>query len=112
MIILSKDVIWVVNMDDCLFFSPSNDAVEATLDRMRVAGLDFNIEEDVAGFLGVLITAKNDGTSKIELTHQTGLIVCIIMAMGLDDANISQTPAKYGALPKDLDGTDCQEDWN
>jgi hypothetical protein len=78
---------------------------------MREADLDFNIEEDVAGFLGVLITAKNDGTGAIELT-QTGLIDRIITAMGLDSANVSQTPAEYGALPKDLDGTDCQEDWN
>jgi hypothetical protein len=32
--------------------------------------------------------------------------------MRLNDANISQSPAEYGALPKDLEGTDCQEDWN
>jgi hypothetical protein len=102
----TKDVICVVYVDDCLFFSPSDDAIELTFNRMRKAGLDFNIKEDVAGFLGVLITAKNDGTGAIELT-QTGLIDRIITAMGLDDANIAQTPAEYGALPKDKTGTEC-----
>jgi hypothetical protein len=107
----TKDVICVVYVDDCLFFSPSSDAIEETFDKMREAGLDFNIEEDVAGFLGVLITAKNDGTGAIELT-QTGLIDRIITALRLDDANMSQTPAEYGALPKDIHGLECQEDWN
>jgi hypothetical protein len=40
------------------------------------------------------------------------LIDRIITAMGLDEANVVQTPAEYGALPKDLNGTDCQEEWN
>jgi hypothetical protein len=77
---------------------------------MGQAGLDFNSEEDITGFLGVLITAKLDGTGAIELT-QLGLIDRIITAMGLDKANIAQT-AEYGALPKDTAGMDCQEDWN
>ena len=46
----TKDVLCVVYVDDCLFFSPSDEAIESTFDRMRESGLDFNIEEDVAGF--------------------------------------------------------------
>jgi hypothetical protein len=107
----TKDVICVVYVDDCLFFSPSDDAIERAFDRMPEAGLDFNIEEDVKGFLGVLITAKNDGTGAIKLT-QTGLIDRIITAKGLDDANVAQTSAEYGALPKDATGTEFQEDWS
>jgi hypothetical protein len=107
----TKDVICVIYVNDGLFFSPSDDAIERTFNRMQESGLDFNIEEDIAGFLGVLITAKNYGTGAIKLT-QTGLSDRIIIAMGLDEANIAQTPAEYGALPKDNTGTDCQEDWS
>jgi hypothetical protein len=41
----------------------------------------------------------------MELT-QMGLINRIIMVMGLDNANLTKTPAEYGALGKYLDGID------
>jgi hypothetical protein len=44
----TKVVICVVYVDDCLFFSPSDDAIEGTFDCMRESGLDFNIKEDVS----------------------------------------------------------------
>eukprot|EP00957_Ditylum_brightwellii_P024615 1859558-Ditylum_brightwellii.AAC.1 len=35
---------------------------------------------------------------------QTGLIGCIIEALGFKDTNACRTPAKVAALRKDLDG--------
>jgi hypothetical protein len=83
--------------------------IDATLERLKGADLDFNVESDVAGFLGVLLTELDDG--KIELT-QTGLTDRIITSMGLDDANAKETPAEYGALPADREGDPCNEGFN
>jgi hypothetical protein len=105
----TKDVICVVYVDDCLFFSPSDEAIENVFTKMRTAGLDFNMEDDVAGFLGVLMTHNDDGS--IELT-QPGLIDRIITALGLDKANPIDTPASYGGLGKDKLGMPAQEEWN
>lgn len=102
-------VICVVYVDDCLFFSPTEQGIDDIFVKMRRSELDFNKESDVAGFLGVLLTTREDGS--IELT-QTGLIDRIISAMGLDAANIVMTPAEYGGLPKDLQGAEAQATWN
>jgi hypothetical protein len=98
----------VVYVDNCLFFGPSDEHIEAIFEKMRSpeVGLDSNIEDNVAWFLGVLMTPKDDDT--MELT-QTGLLDQIIMGMGLDDANHTKRPTEYGALGMDLDGMDSQE---
>jgi hypothetical protein len=59
------------------------------------------VESAVAGFLGVLITKKPDGT--IHLT-QTGVIQRILAALNMDDLNTKETPAEHGCLPIDKDG--------
>ena len=40
-------------MDDCLFFSEKNKVIEEAVQQSRDAELDINVEEDVAGFLGI-----------------------------------------------------------
>jgi hypothetical protein len=67
-----------------------------------------NREDDVAGFLGVLMTPKDDGM--MELT-QTGLINWIITAMELNDANLAKIPAEYCTLGNEESGMDSQEKW-
>jgi hypothetical protein len=96
-------------VDDCLFFAPHQEDIDATLERLRGADLDFNVESNVCGFLGVLLTELDDG--KIELT-QTGLTDRIITSMGLEDANPKESPAEYGALPTDREGDPCNEGFN
>ena len=39
--------------DDCLFFSEKNKVIEEAVQQSRDAELDINVEEDVAGFLGI-----------------------------------------------------------
>jgi hypothetical protein len=64
--------------------------------------MELEVESDVAGFLGVLITKKPDG--KIHLT-QTGLIQRILAGLKMADFNTKETPAEHGCLPigKDRD---------
>jgi hypothetical protein len=71
--------------------------------------MELSVEDDVAGFLGVEIDRKQDGS--IELL-QTGLIDRIIVAMGLESANHKRTPAIIGALGKDADGEQCNESFS
>ncbi len=99
----------MVYIDDCLFFAPDEADLTDILAKIKGTGLDFNIEDDVAGFLGVLITPQDDGS--VTLT-QTGLIARIITALGLDGASKNKTPAEYGALGEDLDDMDCQEEFS
>ena len=64
---LGKDIICIVWVDDCLFFSPKEDFIDQLLNNLKEkCQLDLNVEDDVAGFLGVNLDRKEDGT--IELT--------------------------------------------
>jgi hypothetical protein len=58
-------------------------------------------ESDVAGFLGVSIERRSDGTIKL---LQAGLIKRIIEALKIVHLLIKQTPAKLGVLCTDKDG--------
>jgi hypothetical protein len=108
---MKPNCICLTYVDDCLFFAPRQEDIDTTLASLKGADLDFNVESDVAGFLGVLLTDLDDG--KIELT-QTGLIDRIVSSMDLDDTNPKQTPpAEYGALPVDKAGKPpCNEGFN
>lgn len=105
----SDKVICVVYVDDCLFFSRSQNSIDASIEKIKETGMDLNVEDDVAGFLGVHIQHHENG--HIELT-QTGLIDRIISAMHLDDANIKLTPAPTEALGRDLEGNAFSNEFN
>jgi len=71
------------------------------LGKLRELKMELNVEDDVAGFLGVHIK-KLDG-DLIEVT-QTGLIKRILEAIGIEGANPKSTPAETEALPADKTG--------
>jgi hypothetical protein len=79
--------------------------------RPKAKGLDLNIEEDVAGFLGV--HAGKNPYGSIELT-QVGLTDRIIGALGLEqDKSIGKlTPAEYSCLGTNADDEACNEMFN
>ena len=66
-------------MDDCHSFAREQKAIDQVIsslqDKTKPDRLLLSVEYDVAGFLGILMTKKEDGT--IEL-NQTGLIDRII----------------------------------
>jgi hypothetical protein len=63
--------------------------------------MDLEEEDDVAGFLGVLVNRKEDDT--IELL-QVGLIQRIIAALHINHLPGKRTPAKLGVLSTDTEG--------
>jgi hypothetical protein len=100
-------MICITYVDDCLFSAPNGSDITTMIERLRdECQMELSVENDVAGFLGVNIERKEDGS--IELT-QTGLIDRIIAAMGLEGANGKRTPAVVGSLGKDEDGAPCNE---
>jgi len=88
-----------VYIDDSLFFSPNESDIDKVLKKLRYLQIELNVEDDVAGFLGVLIKKLYKG--RIELT-QTGLIKRILEALGIEGSNPKSTPAETEALPSDI----------
>jgi hypothetical protein len=68
---MNDKVICIVYVDDTLFYSPKESYILEAIEYLKKENMVLEVESDVAGFLGVLITKKPDGT--LHLTH-TGLI--------------------------------------
>jgi hypothetical protein len=97
---VSDKVICLVYVDDTLFFSPEEKYIDEAIARIKNSGLELEIEEDVAGFLGVHIERKNDS---IKLT-QKGLALRVIEALNIEHLSPSKTPATSEPLVKDENG--------
>jgi hypothetical protein len=108
----STDVICLCYVDDCLFFSKSEDAIDRVIDELRrplPTAFQLNVEDSVAGFLGILLEEQSDGSIELK---QTGLIDRIVKVMGLDDSKEKYTPADPVPLRKDEFGASCVEGWS
>ena len=109
---ISDKVICVAYVDDCLFFAKDEADIDALLEDMKKPNPNkflLNIEDDVAGFLGILMKKHEDGS--IELL-QTGLIDRILKVTGLDESADKYTPAENKPLLKDENGSPCVEPWS
>jgi len=57
---ISENVICLVYVDDMLFYSPNETDLDIVFEKLRKLNMELKVEDDVAGFLGVLIK-KLDG---------------------------------------------------
>jgi Reverse transcriptase (RNA-dependent DNA polymerase) len=101
---ISDRVICLIYVDDTLFFAPKQEYIDAVLDKLQQS-MTLNVENDVAGFLGVHIQRHDNGT--IELT-QKGLIERCIAALDVESLPVKKTPAEYGCLGSDKNGDPAQ----
>jgi hypothetical protein len=62
---VSDRAICIVYVDDNLFFSPRQEYIDEMIVKLEASGLSMEAEEDVAGFLGMLIEPRGDGTMLI-----------------------------------------------
>jgi len=76
-------VIFVVYVDDLIFWSKDTLAINDSAMQLRDLGVDLEQEDDTTGFLGV--TLERDPETRLLEMKQTGLIKRIIQALGLDD---------------------------
>jgi hypothetical protein len=105
-------VICLCYVDDCLFFAKKDTDIDNVIESLRrpePTSFDLNIEDDVAGFLGILMQRHQDGS--IELI-QTGLIDRILKITGLADSHDKYTPSETKPLGKDENGDPCSESWS
>jgi hypothetical protein len=100
---ISTTVICLVYVDDVLLVYKDQSAVDDLTKRMKHEKMLFNVESDVAGYLGVLIDRRTDGTI---IMRQSGLAKRIIEVLHLDDASNTSTETPCTAfLPIDAEGT-------
>ena len=109
---ISAEVLCLCYVDDCLFFSKSERKIDEVIEDMKRPNPTpflLNVEDTVAGFLGILMEPQDDGTIELK---QTGLIDRILRVMNLQDSKENQTPADVKPLAKDEDGPPCEETWS
>jgi hypothetical protein len=98
---ISDKVICLCYVDDTLLFSPKQEWIDEVIEQLRKTDLSIEIEDDVAGFLGVQIK-RDDKAGTVTLT-QTGLIDRIIEALNIEGLPPKETPADE-VLTMDKDG--------
>ena len=106
---ISKKVICLVYVDDTLMFARDMKDIDEAIEMLHKKGLTLEVEDDVAGFLGVHVSrdAKN---GRVTLT-QKGLIDRIIEALHIEDLDGLDIPAT-DVLGKDEFGDPAHGDFN
>jgi hypothetical protein len=103
---VSDTCICLVYVDDTLLFARTQKEIDTVVTGLRQLDMDLEEEDDVAGFLGVLVKRSHNGT--IELL-QTGLIQRVLDALQINHLPSKRTPANIGVLGADQNGDppDC-----
>jgi hypothetical protein len=100
---ISDRVICLVYVDDTpLFFSPKEEYINDVIEKLSQAELQLEVEDSVAGFLGVHIE-RNNSDGSVKLT-QSGLAKRVIDALNVTHMPRKFTPATATPLVKDEDG--------
>jgi hypothetical protein len=99
---LSDKCICLVYVDDTLFYSPKAEYIEEAIAKLKELGMELEVEDSVAGFLGVHIE-RDEKDQLIKLT-QSGLTKRIIEALEVSHHPIKHTPAGHEPLTKDISG--------
>jgi hypothetical protein len=59
---MNDKVICIDYVDDTLLYSPKKSNIQEAIEALRQENMELEVESDIAGFLGVLITKNPDGT--------------------------------------------------
>ena len=107
---ISEKVICLVYVDDTLFYSPKQEWIDESIQKLREQHMELEVEGSVAGFLGVHIDRDVDnGTIKLS---QNGLIKRIVESLDVGHLPRVFTPTKGPPLTKDEDGDPPTELYN
>ena len=103
-------LICITYADDNLFFARDSFNINKLIDKLKAdSGLVIEYEENVAGFLGILLKKSDDNTISLS---QSGLIDQIIEATYLKGASPRTTPVDQKPLHADKDGEPSAELFN
>jgi len=106
---VSKKVILLCYVDDCLLCAKDPASIDKVIEQLHAQNMQLEEEGTAEGFLGVYIK-PNEADGTITLT-QEGLTNRIIKALGCDDLPSVTTPADT-ILHKDEDGDPATGDFN
>ena len=99
---ISDKVICLIYVDDTLLFSPKEEYIDEAISKLSKSELDLEVEDSVAGFLGVHLE-HNHKDGSIKLTQQ-GLAKRVVDALNLGNRPRKLTPASSEPLVKDDNG--------
>ncbi len=104
-----RGFIVLVYVDDCLFFGPDGNKIDAFISELKDKDkMALTIEDDAFHFLGVEVKTAADGM--VELL-QVGLIEKVLKTMGMENCHVKDTPASSIPLGTDADGAPFTEEW-
>jgi hypothetical protein len=105
-----KKMICLVYVDDCLFFGKDGKDIDSMIKSLKTS-FDLNEEDNVAGFLGIKLNYRDDGSIQLQ---QEGLTERIIAALGLEEATsrTADTPTLATPLGSDKNGEPLGEAFN
>ena len=111
---LSKDIVCICYVDDCLFFAHKQEKLDELLKSFKEDGDEYNwelkVEGSVSEYLGIEIHKTSEGGYQF---LQKGLITKILEATKMVDCNAKSTPTKQDApLGSDLNGELAKREWN
>jgi hypothetical protein len=89
-------------VDDTLLFSPDDAYIDVVISKFWQSVMETEVEDSVAGFLGVHIK-RNNSDSSIKLT-QHGLAKCVVDDLNVGNRARKLTPASSTPLIKDDSG--------
>ena len=109
---MSKTVICVVYVDDCLFWARSKFEIDNVMKYFKEGRLSYNWEqskgESVSEFLVIDIKTLDDGGFQF---FQNGLIRKVLEATGIEHCDGFPTPTKVEEpLGTDVNGTEAKRD--
>ena len=110
---MSKTVICVIYMDDCLFWERSQSEIDNVMKSFKEDSPSYNWEhskgESVSELLDIDIKTLDNGGSQF---CQTGLIRKVLEATGVEQCNGFPTPTKVEAPPvTDKNGSEAKIYW-
>jgi transposase InsO family protein len=108
-LLLKKDMMLVVYVDDVGIAAKRKEDVDAMIVRLRKKGFELTREGSFSEFLGIKFEKLDNGS--VNMT-QKGLINKIIETAGMSDCNPNWTPASTTPLGSDPDGEPMDEPWN
>ena len=102
--------ILITYVDDCIFFSKNMKDIDDAIDNIS-KDFDLTIEDDVAGFLGIDLQYREDGSIQF---RQDGLVDRVVTALGLEPigTKTEKTPTNMTPLGTDKDGEPFGESFN
>ena len=106
-------VVFLVYIDDCIVFGPTDNSIEQVGTDLRASSRQFTVDDqgDVGDFLGIQVQKQEDG---LILLTQPQLIDSIIKDLHLQsDSNSKKTPSvTTSLLHKDTDGPEMSPDFH